>query len=303
MEGVLDKYDTMKIFVKVAELQSFTKAAELLNIPKATATTAVQELESIAQVKLLNRTTRRVSLTTEGLSFIERCKDILSDIDEMESMFQVGTKNLKGKIRVDMTSVTARAVVIPNLPHFFKAYPDIEIELVGADRKSDLIREGIDCSIRSGGAQEVGLVEQHIGNLEVINVASPGYLKKFGTPKTLQDLKNHLLVQYAHSFGGPPDFFEYFDGEKDQKIKMKSIITVSNIDSYRGACLAGLGICQNPEPGVKHLIKSGKLVEILPNYRSKALELKIVYPQRRFQAKRVRAFIDWVKPLVKEYIQ
>ena len=298
----MDKYNSMKIFVKIAELQSFTKAAELLNIPKATATTAVQELESTAQVKLLNRTTRTVDLTTEGLSFFERCKDILSDVDEMESMFQVGTKNIKGKIRVDMTSVTARDVVIPKLPQFFKMYPDIEIELIGFDRKLDLIREGIDCSIRSGTTKEAGLVEHPIGTLDVINVVSPAYIKKYGKPKNIDDLKNHLLVQYVQHFGGRPETFDYFDGEKTREIKMKSIITVSNIDAYRGACLAGLGICQNPQPGITKLLKSGELVEVLPKFRPQSMPLKIVYPQRRFLAKRVRAFIDWVEPLVKELI-
>lgn len=298
----MDKYSSMKIFVKVAELQSFTKAAELLNIPKATATTAVQELESTAQVKLLNRTTRTVDLTTEGLSFFERCKDILSDVDEMESMFQVRAKNIKGKIRVDMTSITAREVVVPNLPQFFEMYPDIEIELVGSDRKLDLIREGIDCSIRSGGTAEAGLAEHFIGTLEVINVVSPTYIKKNGKPKNIEDLKNHLLIQYVQNFGGKPETFEYFDGERIKEVKMKSVITVSNIDAYRAACLAGLGICQNPKPGIKKLLESGALIEILPKHRPQSMSLKIVYPQRRFLAKRVRAFIDWVEPLVKDFI-
>jgi DNA-binding transcriptional LysR family regulator len=298
----MDKYSSMKIFVKIAELQSFTKAAELLSIPKATATTAVQELESTAQVKLLNRTTRSVSLTTEGLSFFERCKDILSDVDEMETMFQVGNKNIKGKIRIDMTTVLARDIVVPKLPHFFKLYPDIEIELLGSDRKIDLLREGIDCSIRSESFNDTGLAEHFIDTLEIINVAHPSYLKKFGKPKKIEDLKNHRLIQYVQSFGGKAETFEYLDGEKIKEVKMKSSITVSSIDAYKAACLAGLGICQNPQPGVKNFLKTGQLIEILPQFRPQPMQLKIVYPQRRFLAKRVRAFIDWVDPIIKEYI-
>jgi DNA-binding transcriptional LysR family regulator len=298
----MDKYDSMKIFVKVAELQSFTKASDLLNIPKASATTAVQELELRAQVKLLHRTTRSVSLTTEGLSFFERCKDILSDMDEMESMFQVRTAHIQGKIRIDMTNTMARDVVVPNLPSFLELYPEVEFELVGSDRKLDLIREGIDCSIRSGGVEDRGLAEQFIGNLEVLNVVSPAYIKKFGKPKKLEDLKDHRLIQYVQSFGGKPDAFEYFDGEKTREIKMKSIITVSSIDSYRAAALAGLGICQNPQNGVRKFLKSGELVEILPKFKPKPFQLKIVYPQQRFLAKRVRAFIDWVDPLIKKHL-
>src|ERR1700722_18153717 len=146
----------MRVFVKVAELQSFTQAAQQLGVPKATATTTVQDLEALVQAKLLNRTTRSVELTPEGVTFLERCKDLLSDLDEIESMFQVGSAQVKGKIRVDMASSLARDVVIPPLPKFFELYPEIEIELIGVDRKVDLIREGIDCTIR-GGPLEPGL--------------------------------------------------------------------------------------------------------------------------------------------------
>ncbi len=218
-------------------------------------------------------------------------------------MFQVGNQNIKGKIRIDMTNIMARDVVVPQLPKFLEMYPDIEIELVGSDRKLDLIREGIDCSIRVGGQPEPGLTEHVLGQLDIMNVASPAYLKKFGKPKNLDDLKNHKLIQYVQSFGGKPENFEFFDGDKIREIKMKSIITVSNIDSYRAACLAGLGICQNPKPGIRKLLNSGDLVEVLPKFRAQSVQLKIVYPQKRFLAKRVRAFIDWVEPIVLKYFE
>lgn len=299
----MDKYNSMKIFVKVAELQSFTKASELLEIPKSSATNAVQDLELLAQTKLLNRTTRKVELTTAGLSFFERCKDILSDIDEMESMFHRNSQHLKGKIRVDMTSVTARDVVVPKLPEFFEMFPDIEIELVGSDQKLDLMREGIDCSIRSSNGQDPGLVEQVIGEMKVLNVVSPQYIKKYGPPRKIEDLKNHRIIQFVSTFGGKPEPFEYFDGDKIHEIKMRSLISVSNIEAYKAACLAGFGICQNPEPGVRKYLASGELIEVLPKFRAKSSQLKIVYPQRRFEAKRVRAFIDWVDPLLRQYLK
>lgn len=298
----MDKYNSMKIFAKVAELQSFTQAADLLGLPKSSVTNAVQDLESLAQVKLLNRTTRKVELSTEGLSFIEKCKDILSDIDEMESMFHSAPGQIKGKIRVDMTSVAARDIVIPSLPKFLELYPEIEIELVGSDQRLDLIREGIDCSIRSGNLQDSRLAEIILGQIPVLNVVSSSYVKKYGTPKKIEDLKNHRIVQYVQNFGGEPETFEYFDGQKTHHVKMKSIISVSNIEAYRAACVAGLGICQNPAIGVRDLLSSGKLVEILPKFRAEATQLKIVFPKRRVQAKRVKAFIDWIEPLMQKHL-
>jgi DNA-binding transcriptional LysR family regulator len=303
MRFLLDKFNSMNILVKVAELQSFTRAAELLGIPKSSATNSIQELEKLAQVKLLNRTTRKVELTTAGLSYIEKCKDILSDVDEMESMFHATPGQIRGKIRVDMTSIMARDVVIPELPKFLEKYPEIEIELVGSDQTLDLIREGIDCSIRSGNSQDPRLAEQWIGDIPIINIASPGYLKKYGTPKKIEDLKNHKVIQYVQNFGGDPETFDYFEGSKTVQIKMKSLISVSNIEAYKAACIAGLGICQNPITGIKDLLSAGKLVEILPKFRIEPTRLKIVYPKKRFQAKRVRAFIDWVEPLMLKYVQ
>ena len=299
----MDKITAMKIFLKVSELGSFTKAAEQLNIPKSSTTNAIQELEYISQVKLMNRTTRKVDLTTEGLSYLERCKSILSDLDEMETMFHSNPKHIKGKIRVSMTSVTARDVVIPKLGQFCEMYPHIEIEIIVSDQRLDLIREGIDCAVRSGNYHDPRLVEHFICEMKVVNAVGKKYAKKFGIPKKLEDLKKHRIINYAQNFGSEEEGFEYFDGQKTHEIKMKSTISVSSIDAYRAACLAGFGICQNPELGIRKLLDKGDLIEVLPTYQCKPYQLKIVYPKKREQAKRVRAFIEWVEPVIKNYIQ
>jgi DNA-binding transcriptional LysR family regulator len=293
----------MRIFVKVAELRSFTQAAQQLGVPRATATTTVQDLEALVQAKLLNRTTRRVELTPEGLAFFDRCTELLTDLEEMESMFQVGSEQIKGRIRVDMASSLARDVVIPRLPELFAMHPGLEVEILGVDRKVDLIREGVDCTIR-GGPLDPGLsaIELNWGEVKIVNVASPAYLSRYGKPRTLDDLKKHRLVHYVSSFGSKPDGFEYFDGERNRQIAMKSVITVSTIDGYKAAALAGLGICQNPRIGVREYLKRGELVEILPKHRPRVTsDAKIVYPRRRYLAKRVRAFIDWVTPVLRAY--
>jgi DNA-binding transcriptional LysR family regulator len=293
----------MRVFVKIAELRSFTQAAQQLGVPRATASETIQDLEALVQARLLNRTTRSVELTPEGVTFLERCKDMLSDLDEMESMFQAGSAQLKGKIRIDMASSIARDVVIPQLPSFFELYPEIEIEMIGVDRKVDLIKEGVDFSLRGGPVEPgLGAIELNWAEVKIVNVASPAYLKRFGRPRKLDDLKNHRLVNYVTSFGENPDGFEYFDGERNRQIKMKSVISVSTIDAYKAAALAGLGICQNPKIGVRQYLKSGELIEVLPAFRPRpASNAKIVFPQRRLLAKRVRAFIEWVTPVLRKY--
>lgn len=301
----MDRYAAMRIFVKVAELKSFTQAAEQLGVPKAKATTIIQDLELLVQAKLLHRTTRQVELTPEGRTFVDRCRDALSDLDELESMFQVGAAQVRGRIRVDMVSSLARDVVIPELPKFYERYPQIEIEIVGADHKVDLIREGIDCTIRNGPV-DPGLVAIDLGwgEMTFVNVVSPAYLKQYGEPKDLKDLRNHRLVHYVSGFAEEPDGFEYFDGQQSRQIKMKGLITVATIDAYKAAALAGLGIAQNPRIGVRAHLKSGRLVEVLSAYRPRpSSHAKIVYPHRRSLARRVRVFVEWVTPVLRRYFE
>lgn len=298
----MDRFNAMRIFVRIAELKSFSKAAESLNIPKPSASTSMQNLEALVGVKLLNRTTRTVQLTPDGITFLERCNDLLNDLHETEGMFKSDSAHVKGKIRVDMVASLARDFFIPRLSKFIEKYPDIEIELSATDRRVDMIREGIDCVIRGGNNDEPGLVEKEIGKMPVLNFASPNYIKKYGMPKTIEDLKNHKLIYYTQVLGSKSAGFTYLDADKYRKLKMASVITVNNVDSYKAACLAGLGISQNPVVGLKNELKTGTLVEVLPKFRAEPMPLKLVYLQRRQVSKRVIIFMDWLELHLKDYI-
>lgn len=298
----MDRFEAMRIFVRVAELKSFTKASEDIGLPKSGISNYIQNLEKNVNAKLLNRTTRVVNLTPEGMLFYERCKNILSDIDEVESMFAKDS-NLKGKIRIDMTVKTATSLLIPLLTNFFEKHPDLEIELSSLDRKIDLIKEGVDCVIRAGNSNEVGIVEKKLGELHQINCVSPDYLKKYGNPKTLDDLNNHKLIFYSPLLDGKTTGFEYFKSGKEYDLKMKGNITVNNTNAYLISCLNGLGIAQLPHISCRDYLKKGELVEILPDFRAKPLNINVVYPYRSIQSKRVRAFIDWISPIIIEYIK
>lgn len=298
----MDRIEAMKIFVRVAELKSFTQAAEHLHQPKATVSTAVQELERLLGVKLLHRTTRRVQLSPEGQSYYERCLDLLADLEESETLFRTEAAEIKGKIRVDMTVALARNLVIPALPDFFARHPQVELELSSTDRWVDLIREGIDCVIRAGKSQEPGLISHELGQMKMLNCASPRYLAQYGHPQTLADLQQHRLIFYSMYLGSKPEGFEYFDGETYREKAMGGMITVNNTVAYEAACLAGLGIVQCPASGVQTHLETGQLIEILPEFQAEPLPLKLVYPYRRRQAKRLRVFVDWLKPLIAAYL-
>lgn len=298
----MDRFHSMQIFVRVAELNSFTKAAESLGMPKASVSTYVQQLESQVGTRLFHRTTRNVQLTVDGIAFYERCKDLLIEVEETESMFRDEVTGLKGRIRVDLPVAISKTAIIPRLSEFLKDHPNIELEVSSTDRRVDLIQEGFDCVVRVGTLVDSGLIARHVGELKVANCASPAYLKKYGIPKKLEDLSSHLLVHYALTLGGKPFGFEYVEGGKYKNLKMKGVITVNSTDAYQAACLSGLGIIQAPEIGMRSLIKSGMLQEVLPKLQSEPMPVSIVYPNRRNLPKRVKVFMDWLDKVIKDYI-
>jgi len=295
--------DLMKIFVTVYETTSFTNAAEILTLPKATVSEAVQRLEKNLGARLLQRTTRRVTATQDGIQFYERCKNLLADLEETETMFQKTGPEISGRIRVDMSVPLARDLIIPRLGEFLKQYPNLKIELGSTDRRVDLVREGFDFVVRGGHLGDSSLIAKKIGEFSVSNCASPEYLKKYGTPRTLEDLDDHYQIHYEQAFGGKPDGFEYFDGHKFVVRKTKSLISVNNSEAYRAACFAGLGIIQTPSVGIEQAVKAGLLKKILPKYTCEPAPLHIVFANRQQISKRQRLFMEWVEQQLRGYVR
>lgn len=290
----MDRLQTLNIFARVAEMESFTAAAKSLGIPKATASNAVQQLETRLATRLLQRTTRKVSLTHDGVAFYERCKDLLADADEMEAMFQKSGESLAGRIRVDLSTRMARFTVIPALPKFLEEHPSLQIELGSTDRNVDLVREGYDCVVRGGSLAESGLVVRKVVELQLVNCASPEYLRKHGKPKSLRDLDRHLLVHYVGTLGAKPDGWEYEEHGQWKEWPMRGQVTVNNAEAYVAAALAGLGLIQSPRSSMEAELASGQLVEVLPKLRARSMPVSILYPHRRQLSRRVRVFMDWL---------
>lgn len=294
----MDRLDQLRSFLRVAELGSFTGAADSLGLPKASVSLAVQRLEAEVGVQLLHRTTRRVQLSADGAQFQQRARDLLDDMEELQGMFRRDTPQLKGRLRVDMSSGLARQLVIPHLPGFLAAHPGLELELSGTDRRVDLVREGFDCVLRVGGLDDNTLVARPLGQMQIVNCASPGYLTAHGTPRTLADLAHHALVHYVGTLGQRSPGFEYPDGSGYRSLPMRGAVTVNSGEAYTAAALAGLGIIQVPRLGVRQALAAGTLVEVLAQYPAEPMPVTVLYAQRRHLPQRVVAFMDWVAGLV-----
>jgi DNA-binding transcriptional LysR family regulator len=293
---------SLQVFVRVAELSSFSQAADRLGLPKARVSTAVQQLEAQLGTRLLHRTTRRVQMTQDGQAFYERCKDLLADLDELQAMFQRSVQALRGRLRVDMPTLIARDQVIPRLPEFLAAHPQLEIELSSTDRRVDLVREGFDCVLRVGPLHDSGLVARPLGELRQINCASPAYLAQHGTPHTLDDLAAHRLIHYVPTLGARSAGWEHVRDGKPMSHAMKGVLTVNGTEAYQSACLAGLGLIQAPAAGLAPLIARGLLVEVMPAHCAPSLPVTLLYANRRNLPQRVQVFMAWLAQALAPYL-
>ena len=181
----MDRLQAMQVFTRVVDTNSFSKAAATLRMTRSSVTTIIQNLEAYLKVRLLNRTTRRISLTPDGAAYYERCTRILADVDDSESAFSAATRVPRGKLKVDMPGTLGRLVVVPSLADFHARYPDVDLMLGVGDRNVDLVRDGVDCAIRMGALQDSTLVARRIGASEFVTAASPDYLARHGMPDTL----------------------------------------------------------------------------------------------------------------------
>ena len=290
----MDHLDNMRAFVRVAERGSFTQASRELGLPKASVSSAIRELEDSLGTRLLHRTTRKVQLTVDGGIYLQRCKGLLADMEELASMFQVTAGEMRGRLRVDMPIATATSLVLPRLSELLSAHPKLQVELNSTDRLVDVVKEGYDCVLRVGTLPDSNLVGRKLGHFRMVNCASPGYLNLRGVPLSPHELTHHWLIRYEVESGLRDEGFEYADERGVHVVPMDGPLTVNNTVTYQAACLAGLGLIQAPEVGVRGLLDAGLLVEVLPQYRPKAMPVHLLYPNKQNLPKRVHAFMNWL---------
>ncbi|MCU1721334.1 LysR family transcriptional regulator [Pseudomonas sp. 5P_5.1_Bac1] len=288
------KPELLRTFIRVNELASFTLAAEQLGLPRSTVSEQIRALESQLGARVFNRSTRRVQATQDGLLLYERSKELLSRIEEIEGLFRADPAELSGCLRVDLPTRMARRIILPRLPQFMAAHPGLTVELSCTDRQVDLLREGFDCVMRIGALSDLAVVARPLGQLTMVNCASPAYLARFGTPTSLAELETHHLVHYVQALGSRSPGFEYQEQGATRFVNMGGPITANNTDAYESAGLAGLGIIQAPWVGLRDYLARGQLVALLPNHVPAAMPVSLLYARQRYLPPRVRVFMDWL---------
>lgn len=298
----MNKLQAMEVFVQVVDAGGFTRAAEHMKLPKATVSTLVQALETTLSAKLLNRTTRHVSVTAEGAAYYQRCLRILSAVRDAEDDLAHNQQSPAGRLRVDAPTWLASEVIVPALPGFFALYPGIQLELGSSDRAVDLVEEGVDCAIR-GGRQlaDSRLVAKRVGNLRYLTCAAPAYLERHGCPQHPDELARHACVNYFSARTGKAfDWYFAREGERVQ-VALSSHIALNDSFAYTAAGVAGLGIVQMAEHLLAPHLRDGRLVPVLQDWHNDPLPIYLVYPQHRHLPAKLRVFLEWAARLFADH--
>jgi DNA-binding transcriptional LysR family regulator len=289
----VDQVKAMKVFVRIYERNSFTLAAEDLNLPRATLTHTLNQFEAWLGTRLMERSTRKVRPTLDGEAYYLRCVQLLAELEEAELAFRGCAP--KGRLRVDLHGTLAKNFVIPALPQFMQRYPQIELSISESDRFVDLIAEGVDCVLRAGTLTDSTLIGKRLANLRQITCASPSYLRKYGEPKTLEDLEHHRAVNYVSRTTAKLFPFEFMvDGEL-REVPIKSAISVFGTEIYAASAIAGLGLIQCPQYRMAAQIAEGLIQEVLPANPPPPMSVSVLYPHNRHLSPRVRVFVDWLE--------
>lgn len=298
-------FDELRIFAKVADLASFSRAAEQLGVAKGHVSNSVQQLEARLGTRLLHRTTRSVRLTPDGERFLERCKDLQAEAEQLAAMFKPSSSGLTGRLRIDMQNSIARDIVLPRLPEFLARHPQLEIGVSTSDRRVDLVQEGFDCVLRVGALDDSDLVARPLGELRMLGVASPGYLAAHGVPTTLEDLARHRVVHYTGRLTSQGAGWEYLDRAAGcyRIWPMACSVIVNGTDAYEAAAIAGLGMIQIPASGLDTLLAQGTLVPVMPEWNAAPMPVNLLYANRRHLAPRVQAVMDWITQVVTPHLK
>lgn len=295
----MDRFKALSVFVQVVDRGSFSRAAEQMGLPRSTVSAVISQLERDLSVRLLHRTTRQVTPTAAGISLLERARQLLLEMEQIETLFHHEGRQVRGRLKINVPSRIASRLIAPALPAFLERYPELDLVIGATDRAIDLIQEGVDCVIRVGTNESSSLIARILGSVTMINCASPAYLEKFGMPEKLLDLEQHWAVSYSATMLDEPVQWEYNLAGERQFVTMKSRVTVNQADNYIACAVAGLGLIQVPTYDVQEHLQKGALQEVLPQWQASPMPVTALYPHRQYLSPRVKVFVEWMDSLLK----
>lgn len=289
----MDRFLEMQTFCNVVDAGSFVRAADVMGVSKAAVSRYVSDLEARLGVRLLHRTTRRLSLTEEGAVFNARCRELISGIEEAEAEVSSSSGAARGLLRVNVPVSFGIMHLAPLWQKFHDLYPQVRLNIELSDRVVDVIEEGYDMAIRIASLPSSSLISRRLASTRIVLCASPTYLEKHGSPEHPSDLVEHNIIGYSYWQGGDTWTFEGPEGQVS--VKINPWITTNNGDTLRAVALTHQGISLQPTFLISDDLANGKLVEVLPEYRSIELGIYAIYPTRKHVAPKVRALVNFLE--------
>ncbi|HHL4080658.1 MULTISPECIES: LysR family transcriptional regulator [unclassified Burkholderia] len=296
----MDTLLSMRVFTRIVETGSFTRASDTTGLTTPRVSALLSALEQHLGCRLLNRTTRRISLTEDGQAYYERAVAVLREIDDMEASVSQARNVPRGRLKVNLPPAMAKQVVVPALPAFLDAHPDIMIELGVTDRQIDLVGEGVDCVVRIGALDDSGMIARRIGSLTTCTCGSPAYFARCGEPETVDDLTQHVAVSHISADTGRPRPWDYVVDGEPRIVQMCGTVAVNDADNYIECGVAGIGLIKTSLYLVEPYLKSGRLREVLTDFNAPPKPISVLYPPNRHIPVKLKVFVDWLAGLFEQ---
>jgi DNA-binding transcriptional LysR family regulator len=288
----------VSVLAAVIDGGSFVKAAELIGLTDSGVSRAISRLETRLGVRLLDRTTRSVTLTDEGRRFYEEVKPHLNAIEDAAIVASGAASAVRGRLRIDIDPFFLPLVLAGRLGAFCERYPELAIEFVTSEHIGDLVAEGIDLAIRFGQPRLSSLVSRKLIEAPILTLASPRYLERYGKPALPSDLTRHRCLQFLDPYTGRPFDWEFIRGEESIEVPTSGPLTFTDPKSMLAECVAGTGVAQVIGWGVKDLLESGALVDLFPDWHGERFPLFAFHPSRNHPPAKVRAFVEFCVEIV-----
>jgi LysR family transcriptional regulator for bpeEF and oprC len=297
----MDQLEAMRAFVRVAELGSFTKAADGLDLSRAMVSTQVAGLEKRHGVRLLNRTTRKVALTSEGSRYLEHCRRVFSELQAAEDDLAQAQEKPGGRLKVDVPGPFGRYLLVPALPGFLARFPELEVDLRINDRLVDMVAEQVDVAVRGGTVSDPNLVARRAVGSRWITCAAPSYLDRHGWPRTIDELRSHQFIGMVSAGSPRPRDWIFEEGGRQRTLAPVCRLTSDSVEALLLSAVNGVGIIQTMDLLAARSLQQGELVVLLPGTSVRGPPVSVVYPQAGQRLAKVRVFTDFTIQLLREW--
>jgi LysR family transcriptional regulator, regulator for bpeEF and oprC len=299
----MDRLSAMRLFVRIAQLASFTQAAASLRISSATATERIRRLESELKTKLLNRSTRKVTLTGAGERYFKTCQSVLDELEEVEQAIGEANQLRRGCVTISVNVGTFRAILLPGIASFVNDHPELRLQIMVTDQRADFVRDNVDFAVRIGGLEDQDLIVRSLGTPTRVTVASPKYLRHYGTPRSPEEIRQHRTVEFLLPQAVKTLAWEFGSGKKRSELHFGGPIALNDAEGRLKLAESGFGVVQTVCFLAAEGIARGRLVRLLKDLETPAPPISILYARNRHLPARVRLAMDFMATLIAERLK